>query len=88
MAAAEYSLIHASELKIPTLLIHGSDDMICSPKGSAEFAGKSSKVEFKIWDGGYHELQNELSRNIKTMALPEAASVIAEETMKLIRRKE
>jgi UDP-N-acetylglucosamine--N-acetylmuramyl-(pentapeptide) pyrophosphoryl-undecaprenol N-acetylglucosamine transferase len=33
-------------------------------------------------------LQNELSRNIKTMALPEAASMIAEETMKLIRKKE
>ena len=33
-------------------------------------------------------LQNELSRNIKNMALPEAASVIAEETMKLIRKKE
>ncbi len=34
------------------------------------------------------ELQVKLSRNIKTMALPEAASVIAEETMKLIRKKE
>jgi UDP-N-acetylglucosamine--N-acetylmuramyl-(pentapeptide) pyrophosphoryl-undecaprenol N-acetylglucosamine transferase len=33
-------------------------------------------------------LQNELSRNIKSMSLPEAASVIAEETMKLIRKKE
>jgi UDP-N-acetylglucosamine--N-acetylmuramyl-(pentapeptide) pyrophosphoryl-undecaprenol N-acetylglucosamine transferase len=33
-------------------------------------------------------LQNELSRNIKSMALPEAASEIAEETMKLIRKKE
>ncbi len=33
-------------------------------------------------------LQNELSRNIKSMALPEAASVIAEEAMKLIRKKE
>ena len=35
-----------------------------------------------------NELQNNLSKNIKTMALPEAASVIAEETMKLIRKKE
>ena len=34
------------------------------------------------------ELQNELSRNIKTMALPEAASMIADETMSLIRKKE
>jgi UDP-N-acetylglucosamine--N-acetylmuramyl-(pentapeptide) pyrophosphoryl-undecaprenol N-acetylglucosamine transferase len=35
-----------------------------------------------------NELQNNLSKNIKTMAMPEAASVIAEETMKLIRKKE
>ena len=33
-------------------------------------------------------LQNDLSKHIKTMALPESASVIAEETMKLIRKKE
>jgi UDP-N-acetylglucosamine--N-acetylmuramyl-(pentapeptide) pyrophosphoryl-undecaprenol N-acetylglucosamine transferase len=36
-------------------------------------------------DGG---LQNELSRNIRAMALPGAASVIAEETLKLIKNKE
>jgi alpha-beta hydrolase superfamily lysophospholipase len=59
MSAARYSLEHASELKVPTLLIHGSDDLICSPDGSREFVSKNSKTELKIWDGGYHELQNE-----------------------------
>lgn len=59
MSAAKYSLANASELKVPTLLMHGSDDQICSPAGSREFASKSSKVELKIWDGGYHELHNE-----------------------------
>lgn len=62
MTAAEYTLAHAKELKIPTLLLHGNDDLICSPEGSREFAGKSSMVELKIWDGGYHELHNELFR--------------------------
>ena len=57
--AAKYILSHASELRIPTLLLHGSDDQICSPDGSREFASKSDKVELKIWDGGYHELHNE-----------------------------
>ena len=33
-------------------------------------------------------LQDELGRNIKTMALPGAAARIAEETIKLIRKKE
>jgi acylglycerol lipase len=59
MKAAEHSLEHASELKVNTLLIHGSDDLICSAEGSREFASKSNKVELKIWDGGYHELHNE-----------------------------
>jgi alpha-beta hydrolase superfamily lysophospholipase len=59
MSAAKYSLAHASELKIPTLLLHGSDDLLTSPEASREFAGKSNMVELKIWDGGYHELHNE-----------------------------
>jgi acylglycerol lipase len=57
--AANYSLVHASELKVPTLLLHGSDDPIISVEGSREFAGKTKMVELKIFDGGYHELHNE-----------------------------
>jgi acylglycerol lipase len=57
--AAKYSLNHASELKIPTLIIHGSEDLITSPEGSREFAKKSGMVVLKIWEGGYHELHNE-----------------------------
>ncbi|MCX6253482.1 MAG: lysophospholipase [Bacteroidia bacterium] len=59
MTSAKYSLSHASELKVPTLILHGSDDLIISPEGSREFAGKTGMVELKIWDGGYHELHNE-----------------------------
>lgn len=59
IGAAKYSLSHASELKVKTLLLHGSDDMITSPEGSRDFAGKTGMVELKIWDGGYHELHNE-----------------------------
>ena len=59
MNAAKYSLAHASELKVPTLIIHGSEYMICSPEGSREFAAKTGNAELKIWEGGYHELHNE-----------------------------
>jgi alpha-beta hydrolase superfamily lysophospholipase len=59
MSAAKYSLIHASELNIPTLLLHGSEDLITSPDASREFAGKTAMVELKVWNGGYHELHNE-----------------------------
>lgn len=57
--AATYSITHASELKVPTLILHGSDDLILSVEGSREFAGKTNMVELKIWEGGHHELHNE-----------------------------
>ncbi len=59
MTAAKYSLSHASELKIPLLIMHGSDDLLTSPEGSREFAAKTNMAELKIWEGGYHELHNE-----------------------------
>jgi alpha-beta hydrolase superfamily lysophospholipase len=59
MSAASYSLSHPKDLKINTLLVHGSDDMICSVEGSREFATKTSFAELKIWEGGFHELHNE-----------------------------
>jgi alpha-beta hydrolase superfamily lysophospholipase len=59
-SSAENALKNASLLKIPLLLMHGSDDLICSPEGSREFASKTKLAELKIWDGGYHELHNEL----------------------------
>jgi alpha-beta hydrolase superfamily lysophospholipase len=59
VSAAGYSLNNAKDLKVPILLIHGSDDLITSPEGSREFASKTKMAEFKLWDGGYHELHNE-----------------------------
>jgi acylglycerol lipase len=59
MVSAKYSLAHASELKVPILLLHGSDDLIVSPEGSREFAAKTDLADLKIWEGGYHELHNE-----------------------------
>jgi alpha-beta hydrolase superfamily lysophospholipase len=63
MTAGARSLVHASDLKLPLLLMHGSDDLICSPEGSREFASNTDKAELKIWDGGYHELHNEPFRD-------------------------
>ena len=57
--AAKFTLENPSSLKVRTLLLHGSDDKICSPEGSREFASGSSKTDLKIFEGGYHELHNE-----------------------------
>jgi acylglycerol lipase len=63
ITAASYSLSHASELKVPTLILHGDDDLLISLSGSKEFASKTSVAELKIWEGGYHELHNEPFKN-------------------------
>ncbi len=59
VTSAKYSLTHASELKVPALILHGSDDLITSPEASREFASKTDMAELRIWQGGYHELHNE-----------------------------
>ncbi|MDO9579310.1 MAG: alpha/beta fold hydrolase [Bacteroidales bacterium] len=61
--SASYSLTHGSELKVPTLLLHGRDDLITSPESSIEFAEQTDMVEIKLWDNGYHELHNEIFKN-------------------------
>jgi alpha-beta hydrolase superfamily lysophospholipase len=59
VTAADYSLLHSGDLKIPLLLMHGTDDQINSVHGSSDFAAKSKMTELKIWEGGFHELHNE-----------------------------
>lgn len=59
MKASTNALKNSHALKTDLLLMHGSDDMICSPGGSCEFASGTHMAELKIWDGGFHELHNE-----------------------------
>lgn len=58
--AGLYALSHASELKAPTLLMHGTADQITSHEATMAFA-ESSKIvsELKLWDNLYHEIHNE-----------------------------
>ncbi len=63
MTAAASALKNAASLKKPLLLMHGTDDHICSPEGSREFASMANSVELKLWEGGYHELHNDLYRH-------------------------
>jgi acylglycerol lipase len=63
MKAAKFVLANAADLKISTLILHGSADLIISPEGSREFAGKSKMVELKIWNDCFHEPHNEPFRD-------------------------
>lgn len=59
VSTAAYILNNAGSLNVPVLLYHGSDDRITSPEGSSELASKSGMINFRLWEGGYHELHNE-----------------------------
>lgn len=60
--AGEYAIENATQLKIPTLICHGTGDSITSHKASEEFANASKKVEIKLFEGGYHELHHDLCK--------------------------
>lgn len=60
---------HASEFRLPLLLMNGSDDRIVYPASCEEFASKVyCDCTVKMWDGLYHEIHNE----------PEKAQVMQE----------
>ncbi|KPL09618.1 MAG: hypothetical protein AMS26_22645 [Bacteroides sp. SM23_62] len=56
----ESAMGHGNKIKVPFLLMHGSEDKITSPLASEAFvADTGDRTQFKIWDGLYHELHNE-----------------------------
>ncbi len=55
-----WALTHADELSVPTLLVHGLNDQLTSPKASKEFADKNPEfVEIRLWNGLRHDLHSE-----------------------------
>lgn len=58
-----WALEHATELKTPILLYHGTADLLTSHEASKSFAEKATgDVTFKSLDGFYHESHNEPER--------------------------
>ena len=57
--AADRIILYRDKIKLPVLLLHGEDDKITSPGGSNLFANGKANATLKIWENGYHELQNE-----------------------------
>ncbi|RIE03519.1 lysophospholipase [Cohnella faecalis] len=58
-----WALNHASELRIPLLLMHGGDDSVTSIEASRKFADHAGpRCMFVEWPGFKHELHNEKDR--------------------------
>lgn len=55
-----YLLKNASSLKIPLLLLHGTEDKITSSVASQKFSHSTDKAELVLIRGGYHEIHNDL----------------------------
>ncbi|MEJ2289964.1 MAG: lysophospholipase [Deinococcales bacterium] len=64
-------LERASALQPPTFIVHGSADALADPGASRELAAAvgDGRVTLKIYDGGYHELFNDLEREVVTADL-------------------
>jgi alpha-beta hydrolase superfamily lysophospholipase len=60
--SAKYALENASKVKLPGLVYHGNVDKIIDFESSKIFASKSDQVEFKEYDGVYHEPHNDLEK--------------------------
>jgi len=63
LTAIDFCLAHAGGFPIPLFLMHGSQDVLCYPGGSEEFARLAleggADVTLKLWDGLHHEIHNE-----------------------------
>lgn len=62
-AAGEWALANAGLLRVPLLLMHGTADRITSFEASRELAARvGTSARFLPFEGGYHELHNDLER--------------------------
>tara|TARA_B100000768_G_scaffold177001_1_gene190579 strand:+ start:982 stop:1806 length:825 start_codon:yes stop_codon:yes gene_type:complete len=57
-----WAIENAPKLNIPILLLHGTGDKIIDYKGTREFANNSDQATLKLYENGYHELQNDLCK--------------------------
>ncbi len=63
LRAGRWAIEHANELRVPTLIMHATDDRVTSSAASKQFADKAGpNCQWIGWDGFQHELMNELRR--------------------------
>ncbi len=63
LRAGRWAISHANRLRVPTLILHATEDRVTSAAASKEFAANAGPLcEWMGWDGMQHELMNELRR--------------------------
>jgi alpha-beta hydrolase superfamily lysophospholipase len=63
LEAGAWNLAMAADFPLPLLLIHGSEDKLCSTQASRIFAERMGEAcTIKMWDGLAHEIHNEPTR--------------------------
>lgn len=61
LAATRHILDHAGEIKVPFLILAGTDDGLIDPEGSKELHAKAAATsELRLLEGRYHEPFNDL----------------------------
>ena len=60
--SGKWAIENGNRLTVPMLLLHGTDDKIIDYKGSEEFVKNAVNATLKLYEGGYHELQNDLCK--------------------------
>ena len=63
MEAGEWAIENASELTVPLLLMHGTEDPIIDFEATQIFSNNAPKCTFIPFEGGYHELQHDLDKD-------------------------
>ena len=63
-AAVAWTQARAHELAVPLLIMHGSANRIADPAGSRSFFSKVriEDKQYNLYDGAYHELDDELNK--------------------------
>ncbi|PCJ94940.1 MAG: alpha/beta hydrolase [Flavobacteriaceae bacterium] len=62
MDAGEWALESAQQLKVNTLLLHGTDDLIIDHQATKIFHENATTTTLQLFEGGYHELHYDLCR--------------------------
>jgi alpha-beta hydrolase superfamily lysophospholipase len=60
LTAGKWAIDHADQLRLPTLLMHGTGDRLTSAESSRTFANRAGRrCTLQIWEGLFHELHFE-----------------------------